>query len=154
MKALGIVFLILLIAGGLYVALTGAPEEFVPARIDTSGRSRIVPADTAASPETENTVVDIETAPVTVRITADGFSPATLTIPAGTMVVWTNNDSAIHYVAPDVHTAHRKYRGIWDDVGAGRIASAETYAFIFSEPGIYTYHDHLFPSLTGTIIVQ
>ena len=93
-------------------------------------------------------------APGSVSITSAGFSPRTLTVQAGTTVTWTNNDTATHYVVPDDHPSHFKYAGVWDDDGTGQISRGQTYSNPFLLEGTYTYHDHLNPSTSGTIIVK
>ncbi|MFA6512174.1 MAG: plastocyanin/azurin family copper-binding protein [Patescibacteria group bacterium] len=109
--------------------------------------------DESADPPTQ-TVIDLEGKPVTVVIGASGFFPSSVTVEAGTAIVWENTDTLAHYVTPDDHPSHTKYKGIWDDVGAGELAPGQSYTFIFSVPGTYTYHDHFIPESTGMIIVQ
>ncbi len=101
-----------------------------------------------------NTNTNTNSAPVAISITSAGFSPRTLTVNAGTTVTWTNNDTVTHYIAPDDHPSHFKYAGVWDDDSTGQISRGQTYSNPFLLEGTYTYHDHLNPSTTGTIIVQ
>lgn len=89
-----------------------------------------------------------------VSITSSGFGPQTVSISAGDSVIWTNNDTSAHYIAPDDHPTHKKYAGIWDDSGAGNISPGQTYTQKFNTPGTYTYHDHLNPTTKGTVIVK
>ncbi len=89
-----------------------------------------------------------------INITENGFSPNAKTIAVGQAIGWINNSSSTVYVAPDNHPSHMKYSGVWDDNGAGQISAGQTYTFTFTKAGTYTYHDHLNPSRTGTIIVQ
>lgn len=85
------------------------------------------------------------------------FSPATLTVKAGTTVTWTNNGPSEHTSTSDT--------GVWDSgtisaPGGGVYGggSAGTYQFKFTTPGTYSYHCKIhppasYPSFTGTITV-
>ena len=71
------------------------------------------------------------------------FSPATLTIKAGTTVKWTNNDSAAH-TATDNNQAF----------DSGTIGSGKSYEFKFDHTGTYSYICNFHQSMKGTIIVE
>lgn len=76
------------------------------------------------------------------------FSPATLTIDAGTPVFWMNEDSVLHNIMNDA-----------DDVEMGElfdlnIEAGERGSFTFTEAGTYNYHCHIHPSMKGTVIVK
>jgi plastocyanin len=71
-----------------------------------------------------------------------GFSPATITVTAGSTVVWTNNDSVQHDITFD----------------AGGIASSvlnhnDTFSHAFPTPGTYHYICSIHPFMHGTVIV-
>ena len=70
------------------------------------------------------------------------FDPAALTVPVGTSVTWTNNDSTAHTVTSD--------DGTWD---SGRIDVGGTYSHVFDQAGTFTYHCGIHTSMTGTITV-
>jgi plastocyanin len=75
------------------------------------------------------------------------FSPAELTIEAGTTVRWRSTSSMLHTVTPEGHTA-------WSSASLGGVG--ETFTFTFDEPGSYAYfcEPHLAAGMTGTVIVQ
>jgi plastocyanin len=73
------------------------------------------------------------------------FSPATLTVKAGTAVTWTNRDGADHTITADP--------GAPAGFGSGNLASGASYSFTFTSPGTYTYHCSIHPSMKGTIVV-
>lgn len=87
-----------------------------------------------------------------IEITKDGFLPATLTVPKGTKVTWTNKDKAVHRVASNPHPTHEGLKGLdsKDVIGI----EGGTYSFNFDKPGTYTYHDHLNPTTNGTVVVE
>jgi plastocyanin len=70
------------------------------------------------------------------------FSPAQLTVKAGTTVTWKNQDDIPHTV-----------------VSAGKFKSKaldtdDSYSFTFTAAGDYTYFCSLHPHMTGTIKVE
>jgi plastocyanin len=78
------------------------------------------------------------------NITIDNFtfSPARLTLKAGTTVTWKNQDDIPHTV-----------------VSAGKFKSNaldtdDSYSFTFTAAGDYTYFCSLHPHMTGTIKVE
>lgn len=96
---------------------------------------------------------------VTVTIQDFTFAPSSLSIAAGTAVVWTNN-------GPSTHTATSD-NGAWDSgqlgptsagAGGGYGGGAGTYQLVFATPGTYRYHCALhppsrYPGFTGVIVV-
>jgi plastocyanin len=72
------------------------------------------------------------------------FSPATLTIPIGTTVTWTNNDTTAHTVTFD--------NGPF--ASSSNLASGQTYAVTFDQAGTFNYHCSIHPSMVAKVIVQ
>lgn len=80
---------------------------------------------------------------VQVSIANFAFDPATLTIPAGTTVVWTNKDQAPHSVAsPD---------GGFQS--SGNLANGNTYQYTFNTPGTFAYVCGIHSSMKATVVV-
>jgi len=101
--------------------------------------------------ETENNSTDTpatETEDNAVVYNDDGFSPATITVPVGTKVTWTNESSGEMWVGSDPHPVHTDYSA-FDQKSVG-----DSYSFTFSEAGTYHYHNHQNPNATGTVIVE
>jgi plastocyanin len=71
------------------------------------------------------------------------FEPNMITIQAGTIVEWTNEDSVPHTITAD--------DGAFD---SGKIDKGATYPHLFSKPGTYAYHCSVHPSMKATIVVQ
>lgn len=77
------------------------------------------------------------------------FVPASLTVPAGTTVTWTNKDSFEHTVTSGTPNAPD---GKFD---SGTIASGKTFSFKFDTKGTYSYYCKVHPEvMVGTIVVQ
>jgi plastocyanin len=81
-------------------------------------------------------------ATISIKITATGFTPKTVTINQTDTVKWTNVDKVNHQIVAN--------NGAF---ASGILKPAETYSFVFNTAGKYGYHDALHPSLTGTITV-
>ena len=123
------------------------------------------PAPEPLPDNTTNTTTDPEPAPSTFTVTMDssGFTPSTLTVQAGDIVIFTNADTRAHWPATDNHPSHTFYPGSSiSQCGTGAImfdscegvAPGESWVFIFTEIGSWDYHDHLKPAFIGTIVVQ
>ncbi len=72
-----------------------------------------------------------------------GFSPQTLTIAIGTIVIWKNNTSAPHTVTSDGSA-----------FDSGTIAPGGTFSFKFTHAGTFAYHCSIHPHMTATITVK
>lgn len=79
-----------------------------------------------------------------VRIHNFHFEPATLTVPAGAQVTWTNQDEEPHIV---VSTGNRFPSSPALDTG-------DHYRATFAKPGTYTYFCTIHPQMVGTIVVK
>ncbi|NTV27398.1 MAG: cupredoxin family copper-binding protein, partial [Methanothrix sp.] len=79
----------------------------------------------------------------TVDIKDNSFQPFTLTVPAGTAVTWSNQDSVQHTVSSDKE----------DLFDSGSLAPGKKYTFTFSNPGNYKYHCSIHPGMQGLIVV-
>lgn len=87
---------------------------------------------------------------VTVTINSSGnYSPLNLTLNKGDTIRWVNNDNKKHWPASDPHPQHTNYSG-FDSLG---ITLGKSWSFTFSSQGSWGWHDHQFPSTTGTITV-
>ena len=77
-----------------------------------------------------------------VAISDYSFKPATITVAAGTRVVWTNKDDDPHTVTAD--------DGAFDSKGLGQ---GDAYARVFSKPGRFPYHCSAHPFMKGVVVV-
>lgn len=86
----------------------------------------------------------------TVTLTQNGFSPATLTVKAGTTVTWVNKSGTDATVNSNPHPIHTAYLPL----NLGNFSDGATLSLSFDKPGTYGYHNHLDASQKGTIVVQ
>ncbi len=83
--------------------------------------------------------------PETAEVKIDNFSfgPATLTVPAGTTVTWTNRDDIPHTVVSTERVFQLKV-----------LDTDDQFSFKLGKAGTYPYFCSIHPKMTGKIIVQ
>lgn len=81
---------------------------------------------------------------IAVDIVNFSFSPATITVPSGTTVTWTNKDSVSHNVVSD--------DGALFD--SGILRQSATFSFTFTKSGAFPFHCSPHPTMKGTVFVQ
>jgi plastocyanin len=99
--------------------------------VGTTSRAYAAPADAKSGSET------------TVKIDNFSFSPATVTVPAGTTVRWTNADDIPHTIVSDDKSFKSK-----------ALDTDDQFTYTFTKPGTYTYFCGLHPKMTAKIVVQ
>lgn len=159
--AIAAVVLIATGVGSVLWARTPAPPEQAAtsttvAAATTSGVSTsVVPATTVAggAPTTPTSVAPPTTPAVAAAATAAAdvtainvvdfsFDPATLEIPVGTTVRWTNNDTAVHTITAEDGSF------ISEDLQQG-----DSFEFTFTTAGTFPYVCGIHPSMTASITV-
>jgi plastocyanin len=169
MKAIiWIVVVLILIGGGWwYFAMqpvTSAPTP-VPTTTDSgaAGGTVLEGSGTDVGPADEPIGTSTGTpASVTVRLTAQGFSPANVTVKAGDKVTFINEGTSAMWIAADPHPSHEGYSGTTRsqhcpdtaNTALDQCASGNTYTFTFTKKGTWQYHNHMNASSRGTVVVQ
>jgi plastocyanin len=133
---LGIVLAVLFF-GSIYLLLS--KNANFPTQNQNSQTQNAQPTNTQTKQQDANVTVD-----------ANGFNPQTLTIKRGTRVVWTNKSGGPVTVNSDVHPTHL----LFPFLNLGEFNDGSSVSVVFDKSGRYTYHNHLNPSQTGTVIVQ
>ena len=72
------------------------------------------------------------------------FNPQTVTVKAGTTVIWTNKDDIPHGIAA-TNNAFKRSQALDTD---------DSFSFTFTTPGIYQYFCYIHPHMTGSIVVE
>src|ERR1700686_1141126 len=80
-----------------------------------------------------------------VKVDNFSFGPATLTVPVGTEVTWTNRDDIPHTIVSTDDPKAFKSKVLDTD---------EKFSFPFSKAGTYPYFCSIHPKMTGKVIVQ
>ena len=78
-----------------------------------------------------------------VEIDNFAFSPARVTVKAGTTVAWLNADDTPHTVASSSKLFKSK-----------ALDTDDSFSFTFTTPGVYQYFCSLHPHMTGTVVVE
>ncbi len=71
------------------------------------------------------------------------FSPATLSVPVGTTVVWTNDDVVTHTVTSNTSA-----------FDSGNLTPGNKFSMTFTSAGTYAYHCKIHAYMTGSIVVH
>jgi plastocyanin len=88
-------------------------------------------------------VISAQAPDTKVEIDNFAFSPARITVKAGTTVAWLNADDTPHTVASSGKLFKSK---VLDTDGS--------FSFTFATPGMYEYFCSLHPYMTGTVVVE
>ena len=78
-----------------------------------------------------------------VKIDNFSFGPASVTVPVGTTITWTNHDDVPHVVASDDKIFKSK-----------ALDTDDHFSFTFSKPGTYEYFCAIHPKMTAKVVVQ
>jgi plastocyanin len=135
------------------LAIAGAAYMFTrPKAADTASSSapQTVPADNsdnAATPSDETT----DTAATTL-ITYDnnGFTPANVTVKAGSQIMIINNSSGSLQFSSDPHPVHTDN----PELNQVTLTAGKSQTFTVTKTGTWGYHNHLNSGDKGTIVVQ
>lgn len=110
-----------------------AAETQSPSNVSSSNEEKTISAEQA-----------------TVTLSQSGFEPATVTVKAGTRVIWTNSSGKLATVDSAGHPAHLAY----PPLNLGEFSDGSQVSVVFDKTGTYKYHNHLSPSQTGTVVVE
>lgn len=88
-----------------------------------------------------------------------GYSPNPLTVKLGATVTFKNNSSLSMWTASAMHPTHAVYPTTGGCLGSTfdackGILPGESWSFKFDVTGSWKYHDHLKPTVFGTIVVE
>jgi plastocyanin len=78
-----------------------------------------------------------------VKIDNFSFGPASVTVPVGSTITWTNHDDVPHVVASDDKIFKSK-----------ALDTDDRFSFTFTKPGTYEYFCAIHPKMTAKIVVQ
>jgi plastocyanin len=98
-----------------------------------AGRQASTAAVTAAPPAVGHEV----------KIDNFAFTPATMTVAAGTEVTWINRDDIPHSVVSEDNAIKSK-----------ALDTDEKFSYTFTKPGTYAYFCSIHPKMKGTVVVQ
>lgn len=85
-----------------------------------------------------------------IALTKNGFEPKSITISAGTRVLWTNKSGENGSVNSDPYPTNV----YWKFLNLGLFSDTQSVSVTFEKAGKYTYHNQFHPEQTGIVIVQ
>ncbi len=94
-----------------------------------------------------------------ITYTDSGFSPASITVKAGTIVTFANMSGVKVWPASGMHPTHTEYPTTGGCIGSTfdactGILPGASWQFRFDAVGTWNYHDHLHPENGGIVIVE
>ena len=98
------------------------------------------PTPTTATSPTPTKVVQVK---IVEKNEKYSFEPASVTIPKGAEVVWTNGTDAPHTVTSDTNAFGT----------TSNLTQNQTFMMLFNTAGTYAYHCNVHPYMKATIIV-
>src|SRR5712692_8957324 len=145
-------------AGTTNTPSTLSPTSIPPGQTPTSSRPGLTPTPPRPNPTptvsrpgptptlSKPTPTPTSSPMVVVTITTDNngmfaFSPQTLNITKGAMVIWHNNTSAPHTVTGNTF-------------GSGTISPGGSFSFKFTQAGTFAYHCMFHPYMMASVIVK
>ncbi len=121
---------------------TTLPPTATPTASATQTAVPTTTATTTMTPTVSPTPPTCQSGVVEVSIHDFAFTPANVTVCAGSQVKWTNADPFPHTSTSDT--------GVWD---SGTLNNGESFTFRFDAPGVYPYHCAIYIPMQGTITV-
>ena len=143
MKTFLIIILVVVIGAAVYFSMNRKSAPAAPATTREQATQNPQPQASQTGAQVQVEVGAQAPQPVSVAIKNFAFSPATLSVKAGTKVTWTNNDSMAHTVTAD--------SGLFD---SGTIAPGASFSFTFASVGTVSYHCNFHPSMKGSVAVS
>lgn len=137
----GVVIVVLAVAGWYFLK----PQKLSAPQPPQEVTATPTPTQSLSS-ATEGAMMDKNT----IQISSLAFSPKSITIKVGESVTWINKDSQDHTVNSSPHPTHTDNPFL----NVGLIRPGEKKSLTFDKAGIYKYHDHLNPSLNGSVAVE
>ena len=152
-KYLLIAIIILLISSASIMAKDdgkGKDKVQIQEKVKIKGPAEVIASDSAGTMNIPRSAVPLVAGDNggpgpsnTVRIKGLAFQPSTMTVPAGTVVIWHNEDGTDHTVTSDV-------QGLFD---SGVLGAGKKFSFSFGTPGSYSYHCNIHTNMHGVIVV-
>ncbi len=107
-------------------------------------------ASSAPVTETPSTTPSSPAASTTVHYTSNGFSPASVTVKSGESITFVNDTNSTIQVDSNPHPVHTDD----PDLNVGAIAPGQSKSATLNKTGTFGIHNHLSPSVMGSVTIQ
>lgn len=137
-KTLGTIIAIVVVGVGAYLLF---------------GNNKVSAPETQQSNNTStstNQNTDVQNGEATIKMIATGFDPGQVTIKKGTKVTFVNQDTKSRWPASAPHPTHTDYPEFDPKVA---ISAGSSWSFVFDKTGTWKFHDHLSPTMFGSVTV-
>lgn len=174
-----VLVIVLVIAAGFLAARKGAQHPSETAPTNVAGTANITEGAGDASSATQTQIVPVAEPPVPtpaptntqsqghfsgeqdvegvdvqvfeVAYDGDAYTPSTLSVKNGDIVIFKNNSKSDFWPASNPHPLHTDYP---EFDPKKPIAAGKTFEFKFTKVGTWKFHDHLNPTARGTVTVK
>ncbi len=146
----GIVVIVIVALGWFFFSTNQTKTEETAA----TTQNEVPTATSSADTSSENTESQASGSGSTITYTDSGFSPASLTVKSGESITWVNDSSSSVQVGSAIHPTHTVNQEITNNQFYVELAPGESAKVQLTKTGEWGYHDHLRPSMTGTITVN
>ena len=90
----------------------------------------------------------------TITFAGGSVSPATVTIKSGESITWENKGTSAVQVASNPHPTHTDNRELTSGQSTLSLEAGALETVSLTKKGTWGFHDHLNPSVKGTVVVQ
>lgn len=88
---------------------------------------------------------------IVIQFKDGAYNPNNVTIKVGQTITFSNIGGDLIWPASNIHPTHQIYP---EFDPRKSIKAGDSWGFTFTRPGIWKYHDHLQPQISGEIIVE
>lgn len=137
------------------VTITEAAPTTTSTTVAVTTSSRAATSTMPVPSTTTTTSLVVLSDKALVVIMNHSFNPENITVRAGTIVTWLNNDSSEHQVISDIGFAGKTggFSRQLFDLKSQRMYNGSIYSYRFQRVGNYTYHCNIYPKLRGGVRV-
>jgi plastocyanin len=143
---IGAIVLIIVVAGAGALVLRNNKNS----SSSSSNSTHSTTSKTSNNQSTDETSNSPAAEAVTITYSDNGFSPSTVIVKSGGKVTVKNTSSELVQFDSDPHPVHT------DDteLNIGTVQPGDSQTITVTTTGSHGYHNHLNPSMTGTIVVK
>jgi len=139
------IIVVLVLAGAIYAIAANRNDQTENTPVNQDQQA---PDNTQNNQQQEQTGNQPQT--VEIKMTAEGFDPARITIKKGDTVTFVNQDTRLRWPASGPHPTHTNYPAFDPKQG---VAVGGSWSFTFDQAGNWPFHDHLYPTIFGAVTV-
>jgi plastocyanin len=147
------IIIIVILAAGFFAlkAMNPSNQAQNTSPAETTTEATTSPLQEATGSTEESSPAAMSSEEYTFTLSSSGVDPKSITIKAGETVTWVNNTGETVQINSAPHPVHTDYPPLNT---VGQIPDGGKKSLSFPTPGTYKWHNHLNPSVNGSITVQ